>query len=90
LFISILFVSIFFLSKYMNVWMPLRRLFSDYFLLQGIKDSCLGAGMNLTLAGFVAGAGGGIAQVLLWPPPNILMTKTVSKTVSHMRNPSQA
>jgi len=50
------------------------------FAKEGIKDSCLGAGMNPTAAGFVAGAGGGICQTSVMGPCTFVVTAMVTNT----------
>jgi len=48
------------------------------FAKEQIKDSCLGAGINPTLSGFIAGAGGGIAQTSVMGPCTFLVTAAVT------------
>jgi len=50
------------------------------FAKESIKDSALGMGMNPTLTGFVAGAGGGICQVSVMGPCTFLVTALVTNT----------
>eukprot|EP00656_Telonema_subtile_P012966 TRINITY_DN16564_c0_g1_i1.p1 TRINITY_DN16564_c0_g1~~TRINITY_DN16564_c0_g1_i1.p1 ORF type:complete len:226 (+),score=59.08 TRINITY_DN16564_c0_g1_i1:116-793(+) len=45
---------------------------------ESIKDSCVGAGVNPTLSGFIAGAGGGICQVSVMGPCTFLVTAMVT------------
>jgi hypothetical protein len=52
------------------------------FSKEAIKDSAIGVGMNPTLAGFVAGAGGGICQVSVMGPCTFLVTAMVTNTGS--------
>jgi hypothetical protein len=45
---------------------------------ESIKDACIGAGIGATPAGFIAGAGGGIAQTTVMGPCTFLVTAVVT------------
>jgi len=48
------------------------------FSKESIKDTCMGAGIGMTMSGFIAGAGGGVCQVSVMGPTTFMVTAMVT------------
>ena len=58
---------------------------------EAINESCVASGMGVTTAGILAGAGGGVSQVVVMGPSTFLVTGAVTgdKSISTMQRISR-